>query len=219
MQQSLYWQGSRKEVDLKNFYWLSLITLVTFAQGELVLPTLVFIFWAYGMYALISALSGRKGSSLRARSPWRRFGWLGLLAGAIGGLGLAVLLAQSFDDRNHDLKLTGFLGTVWAEGWPDKVEGRVEYPPLKSTASGDQPMYTLLHPDTSPAASVREKTVPRPRPAFKPRVRKAPASQGKGHKAAIQVAKKDQGAAKHKSKATKKKKPALATAGKKSTSG
>jgi hypothetical protein len=185
----------------------------------LVLPTLVFILWAYGMYALISTLSGRKGSSLRARSPWWRFGWLGLLAGAAMGLGLAVLLAQSFDDRDHDLKLAGFLGTVWAEGWPDKVEDRVEYPPLKSTASGTQPIYVLLHPDTSPAASVREKTTPRPRPAFKPKVHKAQASQGKGHKGAMQVAKKDKGAAKHKSKATKKKKPALATTGKKATSG
>jgi hypothetical protein len=184
----------------------------------LVLPTLVFILWAYGMYALISSLSGRKGSSFRARSPWRRFGWLGLVGGAAVGLGLVVLLAQSFDDRDHDLKLAGFLGTVWAEGWPDKVEGRVEYPPLKSTASGDQPMYVLLHPDTSPAASVQQKTTPRPRPALKPKARKARASQTKGHKAPVQLAKKDKGAAKHKSKAAKKK-SAVAAAGKKATSG
>jgi hypothetical protein len=140
------------------------------------------------MYALISALSGGKGSRLRARSPWRRYGWLALVASTGIGLGLAVVLVNSFDRENQSLKLSGFLSTVWAEGFPDKLERRVEYPPLQSKASGDQPMYVLLHPDTSPAALVREKTTHRPRPALKRGTRKPQASQGKGHKAAFQVA-------------------------------
>ena len=185
------------------------------------LPTLVFILWAYGMYALISALTGRKGSKFRARGPGRRYGWLALAAGGLVGLGLIVVLAQSFDEKDHNLKLAGFLGTVWAEGWPDRVDQRVEYPPIKGTAAGDQPVYALLHPGTSPAELAQEKTAPKPRPIKKPKVvRKAPGPQAKGAKPTVQVAKKDKVAAKGKPKTTtKKKKPAppAPTAGKKSS--
>jgi hypothetical protein len=120
-----------------------------------------------------------------------------------------MVLAQSFDEQDHQLRLAGFLGTVWAEG-PDKVDQRVEYPPIKGTASGGQPMYALLHPGTSPAELAQEKTAVKPRPIKKPKVRKAAASQAKGAKPAVQTAKKDKSAAKDKTKTTttKKKKPA-----------
>ena len=174
------------------------------------LPTLVFILWAYGMYALISALAGRKGTRFRGRGPGRRYGWLALVAGAVAGLGLAAVLAQSFDDRHQNLKLAGFMGTVWAEGWPDRVEQRLDYPPIKSTAAGDQPAYALLHPGTSPAdlAQEKAKTGLKPRPAKKPKTQKASAPQAKGAKVMAQKPKKDQAAAKSKPKTPiKKKKP------------
>lgn len=182
------------------------------------LPTLLFIIWAYGMYALISTITGRKGNRLRGRSPWRRYGWLGLVAGAGAGLGLAVVLAQSFDDQPHKLKLSGFMGTVWAEGWPDRVEQRQDYPPIKRAAEGDQPVYASLHPGTSPAELAQEKTGPKPRPAQKPKMRHNAASQAKGGKAGTQVAKKDKGAAKNKAKTAKKKKPAPPAAADKKSS-
>lgn len=181
------------------------------------LPTLVFILWAYGVYALISALPGRKGSRFRTRGSGRRYGWLALGASALVGLGLTVVLAQSFNEPDHNLNLAGFLGTVWAEG-PDKVDQRVEYPPIKAAAAGDQPVYALLHPGTSPAELSQEKTAPKPRPIKKPKVHKAAAEPAKNAKAAAQKPKKDQVAAKGKAKATaKKKKPVSAapTAGKK----
>lgn len=188
------------------------------------LPTLAFIFWAYGMYALISALVRRNGTKFRTRSPGRRFGWLALVAGAAAGLGLAVVLVQSFEDQGHNLKLTGFLGTVWAEGWPDNVGQRVDDPPIKGTTPGNQPVYALLHPGTSPAELAQEKTAPKPRPIKKPKVRKAPHSQAKGAKTTAQKLKKEQLAAKSKSKAASKKKkassscaPAASKAGKKNT--
>ncbi|MCX5890599.1 MAG: hypothetical protein NTY36_14300 [Deltaproteobacteria bacterium] len=167
------------------------------------LPTLIFILWAYGMYALISALAGRKGSRLRGRSPWRRYGWLGLLATTGIGLGLAVVLAHSFDQENQSLKLSGFLGTVWADGWPEQMERRVDDPPIKGTPAGDQPVYALLHPGTSPAELAQEKTAPKLRPAHKPKVSKAPAPQAK---AVAPKPKKEQLAAKNKAKTAKKKK-------------
>ena len=182
------------------------------------LPTLVFILWAYGMYALISALAGRKGSRLRGRSPWRRYGWLGLVATTGIGLGLAVVLAHSFDQENQSLKLAGFLGTVWADGWPEQVERRGEDPPIKGTPAGDQPVYALLHPGTSPAELAQEKTAPKLRPAHKPKVNKAPASQPKGAKA-VTKPKKEQLTAKNKSKTAKKKKTPSPTAAKNATTG
>ena len=167
------------------------------------LPTMVFIFWAYGMYALLSALSRRKDSRLRVRSPWRRYGWLALLATTGIGLGLAVALANSFDRENQSLKLSGFLGTVWAEGFPDKVERRIEEPPIKVTVSGDQPVYALLHPGISHTELAQGKTAPKPRPAHKPKLRKLETSQAKGAKVAAQEPKKEPAAAKNKT--TKKK--------------
>jgi hypothetical protein len=185
-----------------------------------VLPTLVFIIGAYGMYALIPALSGRKGSRFRAYSPGRRYGWLGLAATTGLGLGLAVMLAYSFKQEDQNLKLTRFLGTVWADGWPDQVLRQVEDPPIKSTPSDDHPMYTLLHPGTSPAELNQEKTAPKPRPVRKPKMCKvqAPQAQAKGSKTVAQKPKKEQVAAKTKSKTPKKKKTPPA-AGKDTTTG
>lgn len=183
-----------------------LISLTIPEQGELVLHTLIFILCAYAMYALISPLSGRKGSRLRARSPWRRYGWFALVASTGIGLVLAVVLANSFDRKNQSLKLSGFLGTVWAEGFPDKVERLVEDPPIKNTPTGDQPAYALLHPGTSPSELAQEKRAPKPRPALKPKVQKAPAPQAKGPETAAAKPPKEQVAAKNKSKTAKKKK-------------
>ncbi len=179
------------------------------------LPALLFILWAYGMYALISTLSGRRTGALRRGRSWRRLGWRGLLTGGGVGLGLALALAQSFDEQHQDLKLAGFLGTVWAEGWPAKLTPRVEEPPIKGTASGDQPGYALLHPG-APSAELAGKTMtPRPRPAPRPKIRKAPG--GKGTKAAAQN---HLAAASDKSKTvTPKKKPPAPTAARKTDNG
>jgi hypothetical protein len=153
-----------------------------------VLSALLFILWVYGMYALISTLSGRRAGTLRRGRSWRRLGWLGLLAGAGVGLGLVLALAQSFDERHQDLKLAGFLGTVWAEGWPGKLSPRMEEPPIKGMASGDQPGYALLHPGNPPAELARKTMTPRPRPTPRPKIRKAPGAKGTKAEAQSQLA-------------------------------
>ncbi len=180
------------------------------------LAALLFILWAYGMYALISTLSGGRAGTLRGGGrSLRRLGWLGLLAGAGVGLGLVLALAQSFDERHQDLKLAGFLGTVWAEGWPGKLSPRVEEPPIKGTASGDQPGYALLHPGAPSPEFARKTMTPRPRPAPKPKIRKAPGAKGTKAAAQNQMA-----AAKEKSEtATPKNKPSAPTAARKTDNG
>jgi hypothetical protein len=185
-----------------------------------VLATLIFILWAYGMYALISALSGRKGSGFRGRNPRKRYGWLALVAGVGVGLGLAVFLANSFDQENHNLKLSGFLGTVWAEGWPDKVDQRVEFPPIKGTPAGNKPVYALLHPGAAPAEVTKGKTPPKPRPLHKPKLRRSPAHKAKGVKVQAKGAKKEKAVARSKSKTAKrKKKRSTAAAARKNPNG
>lgn len=129
------------------------------------LPTLAVILWAYGMYALLSYLSQRKGGHLRSRSRWRRLPWLTVVGSLGAGVGVLCWCCLSPDKSDHRLKLTGFLGTVYAEGWPDRVE-KGQYPPVKSQnqGSGEQPVYALLHPETPVSQLEPEKKPPKPRP-------------------------------------------------------
>jgi hypothetical protein len=183
-----------------------------------VLPTLLFILWAYGMYALFTVILQRKGGHSRGRNRWPRVVWL-ILAGTVGaGLVLMIWLSFSPDQKHQNLKLTGFLGTVYAEGWPNKVDGRLEYPPTKAQQNpvpGDQPIYTLLHPETPASQMEPEKKAPKPRPVRKGKVTKSAATAKS--KASAPVTKKDKVAAKGKTK--KKKKHSVAPAGKKIAAG
>ncbi|HEX9883432.1 MAG TPA: hypothetical protein VGA79_05660 [Desulfobaccales bacterium] len=169
------------------------------------LPTLAVILWAYGIYALIYGMSRRRGGYLRGRHRGRGVGWLAVLGSTGAGLALLLYLTAFPGQQNPNLKLSGFLGTVWAEGWLDKVD-RVEYPVVKDQGPGDKPAYALLHPETPPMQVAPEKNGPKPRPAPKPKVRKAAGAQVKTAKAAAPPAKKEKAAAKHKAK--KKKTPA-----------
>jgi hypothetical protein len=183
-----------------------------------VLATLVFILWAYGMYALISKFFQPKGGYLRGRSRWRRYGWLGL-AGAIGaGLGFLLWLSLGADQADHRLQLSGFLGTVYAEGTPDKVDRRLQYPLVKPQAQGsqDQPAYALLHPETPSSQLEPEKKALKPRPSRKANLEKSPSAQVKGAKPAAKGANSDKLTAKNQ---TKKKKHSTAPVTKKATSG
>lgn len=148
------------------------------------LATLIFILWAYGMYALLSRFFQPRGVHLRGRKRWRRYGWLSL-AGAIGaGLGILVWLSFSLDREEHRLMLAGFLGTVYADGRPDQVDRRLEYPLVKPQAQGTegQPVYTLLHPETPSSQLEPEKKAPKPRPHRKSTVEKSASPQSKGTK-------------------------------------
>lgn len=166
------------------------------------LPTLAVILWAYAIYALISGLSRRRGGYLRGRQRWRGVGWLTVLVSTGAGLALLLYLTAFSGQQHHNLKLAGFLGTVWAEGWLDKVD-RVEYPVIKDQGPGDKPAYAMLHPETPPMQVAPEKNGPKPRPARQAKARKAAGPQVKTAKAAAPPAKKEKAAAKHKAKKKK----------------
>jgi hypothetical protein len=130
-----------------------------------VLPTLAVILLAYGMHALFSFLFQRQGGYLRRRSRRGNFNWLPLVGGIGAGLGLIFWCCLSPGKNDHRLQLAGFLGTVYAEGWPGQVD-QFKYPPVKrpNQASGEQPVYALLHPGTPERQVAPEKKFPRPRP-------------------------------------------------------
>lgn len=130
------------------------------------LATLAVVLWAYGMYALFSYIFHRQGGQVRSRSRWRKLGRLALVGGVTAGVGLIFWCCLYPDKHDQQLKLAGFLGTVYAEGWPDRVD-RLKEPPVKSANQGasEQPAYALLHPETPVSQVGPEKKLPRPRPS------------------------------------------------------
>ena len=149
------------------------------------LATLAVIFWAYGMYALFSFLFHRQGGYVRKRSGWRKLRRLALVAGVTAGTGLIVWCCLYPDKHDQRLKLAGFLGTVYAEGWPDRVD-HLKYPPVKTPNQGssEQPGYALLHPETADSQIGPEKKLPKPRPNRVAPKGQAAASQDKAGKSA-----------------------------------
>ena len=129
------------------------------------LATLAVILWAYGMYALFSFLFYRQGGYVRSRSRWCKLGRLILVTGVTAGTGLIVWCCLYPDKHDQRLKLAGFLGTVYAKGWPDRVD-QLNYPPVNTRNQGlsEQPGYALLHPETADSQIGPEKKLPKPRP-------------------------------------------------------
>jgi hypothetical protein len=130
-----------------------------------VLATLAVVLWAYGMYALYSMVFHRQGGYVRSRSRWGKFSRLTLAGGVAAGVGFIFWSSLYADKNDQRLKLAGFLGTVYAEGWPDRVDG-LKYPPDKSPNQGgaEQPAYALLHPETPASQMAPEKKLLKPRP-------------------------------------------------------
>lgn len=149
------------------------------------LVTLAVVLWAYGMYALFSFLFHRQGRYVRSRSRWRKLSRIILVVGVTAGTGLIVWCCLYPDKHDQRLKLAGFLGTVYAEGWPHRVD-HLQYPPVKTLnqESSEQPAYALLHPETVDSQIGPEKKLPKPRPNRAASKRPAVASQDKAGKSA-----------------------------------
>jgi hypothetical protein len=174
-----------------------------------VLPTLVVILLSYGIYALLSFMFQRKGGHSRGQSRGHKLSGLRLVA-CIFGLGLILWCCYSPDKHDQRLKLAGFLGTVYAEGWPDRVD-KVDYPPVKTAnqGTGEQPAYALLHPETPTSQIEPEKKLIRPRPSRTIKKRQTPSiheksgKNAKVTKTATPSSKKDKMAAKSRVKKKK----------------
>jgi len=189
-----------------------------------VLPTLAVILWTYGMYAVVRSWSRKKNGTYLYRSRGRRYGLPALMAGTGVALGVVLWLSLADKPEDHGLKLASFLGTVWAEGRPDKADSRQEVPQIKGQAANGQPAYVLLHPETPAAQLETEKSKPAPRRLQKPKLRKGVSTQqAKAGKPAGAEPKKDKLAAKsqpkNQPKSPAKKKPASPAAAPTATGG
>lgn len=175
------------------------------------------------MYALFSFIFHRKSVQHRNRHHWRHLTWVTLMAGVTVGLGLILWCWIAPEKSDQRLRLTGFLGTVYAEGWPDRVD-RLEYPPVKAQSQTveEKPVYALLHPETPSSQGEPEKKLIRPRPSRAAKTDKklgAADKAGKSAKAAKAPAsqsKKDKVAGKSR---VKKKNRTSAAEGKKNSAG
>ena len=171
------------------------------------LATLAVVLWAYGMYALFSYFYHRQGGYVRSRSRWRKLSWLTRVAGVTAGVGVICWCCLCPDKHDQRLKLAGFLGTVYAEGWPDRVD-HLKDPPVKSANPGtsEEPAYALLHPETPASQIGPEKKLPKPRPSRVAPKRQVvappekPVKIAKVTKATAPPAKKDKLAAKSRAK-------------------
>lgn len=181
------------------------------------LPTFAFILLAYGLYAFWSVWPRRQVGLYRRRSRRRRRAWLGVAGGVGAGLALLVWVYSPSCQPEQRLKLASFIGVGWADGWAaEKAERRVEPLPLKGQGTGDQPVYTLLHPE-APAGQVAPGKKPAtPRPLKKPKLREVSNPQAKVSKANAPSSKKDRVTGKSR---PKKKKQYSAPGGQKATSG
>lgn len=133
--------------------------------------------------------------------------WLTRVAGVTAGVGVICWCCLCPDKHDQRLKLAGFLGTVYAEGWPDRVD-HLKDPPVKSANPGtsEEPAYALLHPETPASQIGPEKKLPKPRPSRVAPKRQVvappekPVKIAKVTKATAPPAKKDKLAAKSRAK-------------------
>jgi hypothetical protein len=167
------------------------------------LPTLLFILGAYGLFAVHAVWSRRQNgwSASRSRTRHTRLTFTGSGVCLMCLFLLSLWLGAEPQEENH--KLAGLLLTGKAHGWlADQASQHLEYLPIKSAGSGEQPTYLFLHPETAAAQVLPEKK-PAPRQLRKSRLKKSPEARGKKGKAVSPSAKRDQAAGKNPAKKSK----------------
>jgi hypothetical protein len=117
------------------------------------LPTILFILGAYGLYALAVVWCQWQRSRFLGRRSKGRPRWLTLTGGAIF-LGVFLSLLSWLAPANPDqkVKLAGILGMSEGElGLVKQADLRAATLHLEQTPPGGQPAYALLHPESPPS--------------------------------------------------------------------
>jgi hypothetical protein len=166
-------------------------------KGALLLPTLVFILIAYGLYALHIAWSRRQGDWLASRERDRKSRRL-LMAGS--GLCLVGLIFASlwlpFDSPEENQRLAELM-VGQTDGWlMARADPHVEYLPIKTPATVEKPVYPFLHPEATYVQSAPGKKPLPARTLRKPHLKKAAVAKGKKSQLSSRTAQKDKSAGK-----------------------
>lgn len=161
------------------------------------LPTLLFILGAYGLFAVHLVWSRRQAgwSANRSRTRHTRLTLTGSGVCLMCLFLLLLWLGAEPQEENH--KLAGLLLAGKAHGWlADQSSQHLEYLPIKSTGGGEQPTYLFLHPETAAAQVLPEKKAG-PRQLRKSRLKKSPEAWVQKGKAVSPSAKRHQAPAKN----------------------
>jgi hypothetical protein len=124
-----------------------------FRKKDLLLPTILFIFAAYALYALVVVWCRRQRGHFLARRSQARPRWLTIGGGAILlGLFLWLLVGLAPAAPDQKIRLAGILGV--SEG--DVGLAQHATPPtasleLNQKPTNGQPAYALLHPASPPS--------------------------------------------------------------------
>jgi hypothetical protein len=139
------------------------------------LPTILFILGAYGLYALVLVWCQWQRSRWTGRRRQGRPRWLTLTGGAIFlgiFLGLTSWLAPSNSDQK--LKLAGILGVSESEvDLAKQASLRAATLRLEPKPPQGEPAYTLLHPESPPSLLPPAKSSLGAVPLHKPKVKRA----------------------------------------------
>jgi hypothetical protein len=117
------------------------------------LPTILFILGAYGLYALAVVWCQWQRSRFLGRRGKGRPRWLTLTGGAIFlGVFLSLLFWLAPANPDQKVRLAGILGVSEGEvGLAKQADLRAATLHLEQTPPGGQPAYALLHPESPPS--------------------------------------------------------------------
>ncbi len=139
------------------------------------LPTILFILGAYGLYALVVVWCRWQRSRFSSRRRQGRPRWLTLAGGAVF-LGIFLCLTTWLAPSNPDqkMKLAGILGV--SEGDIDLAKQaslRAATLHLEQKPPNGEPAYTSLHPESPPSLLPPAKSTLGAVPLHKPKVKRA----------------------------------------------
>jgi hypothetical protein len=117
------------------------------------LPTILFILGAYGLYALAVVWCQWQRSRFLGRRGKGRPRWLTLAGGAVFlGIFLSLLFWLAPSNPDQKVRLAGILGVSEGEvGLAKQANLRAATLHLNQTPPGAQPAYALLHPESPPS--------------------------------------------------------------------
>jgi hypothetical protein len=117
------------------------------------LPTILFILGAYGLYALAVVWCQWQRSRFLGKRGKGRPRWLTLTGGAAFlGVFLTLLFWLAPANPDQKVKLAGILGVTEGEsGLAKQADLRAATLHLEQTPQGGQPAYALLHPESPPS--------------------------------------------------------------------
>jgi apolipoprotein N-acyltransferase len=117
------------------------------------LPTILFILGAYGLYALAVVWCQWQRSRFLGRRGKGRPRWLTLAGGAVFlGVFLTLLFWLAPANTDQKVSLAGILGVSEAEvGLAKQADLRAASLHIDQTPANGQPAYALLHPESPPS--------------------------------------------------------------------